>query len=784
MTGVPTYVVGAGGVGCEVVSQLHDHGRDDPLGLLAIDADAGALDGVPSGVPTIHLTSDSGIVDGPTESYPYLSADVRVPATGSNGQRHVGRYKLDNPDGTPFANHRGTIKRRVEQFYESQAVGIEDRDDQRYHLVVVADLGGGTGSGIVPVLSAVLDRIGRRIHGQNDVDVRVLGVGIVPPLGFEPTDDPLPVEPVSYLNAYGALRNLSTLLGANEDDPVAVPVYSQATVSGGYGADGDGDLAGDASTVFRLGRAPFDAYWLVGADHGRTTDRWNGDRWQTPAMVARAIRALSECAAPDVDHPFQSRVSDVPPLGALGYGAVAVPHRQLRRYCERRRERDELQRRLRGVVERNISELCEERAGLTTALERTDGDDEWFTRVRGRLGGDAETPADLIDASPDALGEALDEVARRSDLRTTLATVTGLANDVIGARDGDGGICARVRSSVEETYQEVVSAYAIDPTFQQDKAQDSVVERVGALERELDTRIERCRRRLEATDPGIRDLLPPVVDGFTSERERLASTLERLEADRERVAAARARLESTRRLESLVEERMLAARERVAARLDDVDRDLQHFRRERADLRDTLDELGRDIEALRRSLTDPPRTGPTFVLPLRREAVRDVTLEALETDLTSIAAYRDHGLLVTDEEEFEALLSDCHAFSRSWPASVSQHEVATTSTAHHELSVVLYHRANESCVSDFVESVTGPDALRTSAQSSFGYASDPFRIEFVAVTHEGRLESLRGFDCLSEMRTDGVFDALGHPYRDHRRALAYPEWYETTGRFD
>jgi hypothetical protein len=781
MTGVPTYVVGAGGVGCEVVSQLHDHGRGDPLGLLAIDADADALDGVPSGVPTIHLTSDSGIVEEPIGSYPYLSADVRVPATDANGQRHVGRYKLDNPVGTPFANHRGTIKRRVEQFYESQAVGIEDRDDQRYHLVVVADLGGGTGSGIVPVLAAVLDRIGRRIEGQNDADVRVLGVGVVPPLGFEPTDDPLPVEPVSYLNAYGALRNLSTLLGASGDDPVAVPVYSQATVSGGYGADGDGRPAGDASTVFRLDRAPFDAYWLVGADHGRTTDRWNGTEWQTPAMVARAIRALSECAAPDVDHAFQSRVSDVPPLGALGYGAVAVPHRQLRRYCERRRERDELQRRLQEVVERNISELQDERKALTTALERTDGDDEWFARVRGHLGTDPETPADLIDAPPGALGEALDEVAERSDLRTTLATVTGLANDVIGGRDGGGeGVCARVRSAVEETCREVVSAYSVDPTFQQDGA---VVERVGALERELDARIERCRRRLETTDPGIRDLLPPVVDGFTSERERLASTLDRLESDRGRVAAARARLESARRLESLAEERLQAARERVATRLGDIDRDLQHFRRERADLRDALDELGRDIEALRRSLTDPPTTGATFVLPLRREAIRDVTLETLESELTSIAAYRDHGLLVTDDEEFEALLADCHAFSRSWPASVSQHEVATTSTAHHELSVVLYHRANESCVSDFVESVTGPDALRTSAQSSFGYASDPFRIEFVAVTHEGRLESLRGFDRLSEMRADGVFDALGHPYRDHRRALAYPEWYET-GSFD
>jgi hypothetical protein len=780
MGGVPTYVIGAGQVGCEVVSRLADCAHtDDRFGLLAVDADPDTLDRMPSSIQTIQLTSDSGVVGEPIKSYPYLSADVRIPATDANGQRHVGRYKLDNPIGTPFQNHLDTIRRRIDRFYQAQLVGLDDGSERTCQLVLVAALGGGTGSGVVPLLAAALDHVGASLEYEEEVDVHVLGVGVVPPLNFDLRHEPTPVEPVSYPNTYGALRNLSTLLGASDADPVDVPVYSSVASVGGRATD-DASGVAQPGTVFQLERSPFDAYWLVGADHGRTVGRRTVGRDAVPTMVAKAIHALSAYAAADVDHAVRSRTSDIPPLGALGYAALAVPHRRLRAYCEHRQERERLEEEREGVVDRNIAELRDEHTTLVAALEQAEDGarDGWLARIRPHLDTNPETPADLLDAGPDAIAAALDGVANEADPGTYLRTISG-------ASDGLADACADVRSAVEQTCRSVREGHEFEPAVDGDWERLSTVERVAALERTIRERIEMRRERLPEVEPNVRDLLPPVIGAFTGERDRLQAALDRLQAALDRLDDASERIEKVRTVEALLRARSKQARERVRSRLDDIERDIEHFRQKRDELRDALDDLDREIASLRRALTDPASNGPTFVCPLRRSALSEVTLDTVESELTSIAAYRERGFLAVDDEGLERLLADCHECSRDWPASVAQRERAVSPASDHDLTVVLYHRANESCVTDFVESVTTPDALQTSAQSEFEYTTDPFRIEIVALAHGEQPASLTGVRRLEEMASEGLFEAIGHPYRDYRRALAYPEWYDDiAGPFD
>lgn len=779
MSGVPTYVVGAGGVGCEVVSRLHAHEpTDNPFGLLAVDSDPDTLKTLPTDVTTVRLRSGPHFVDDPVDAYPYLAADMRVPAGDARGQRHVGRYKLDNPVGTSFRNHRATIERRIERFYRQRTVDITDRNARRYHLVLVAALGGGTGSGILPLLAAMLDRIGSRLEDNSEIgvrDVRVLGIGIVPPLEFDPggTAQPVPVSPVSYPNTHAAFRNLSTLLDATPERPVDVRVYSRAS---GRTGDDRGDGRHGVGPDVALEQPPFDAYWLVGMDHGRGTERWDGDGRTTPGMVARAVRTLCGAAAPDVDHPFQSRISDVPILGALGYGAVTVPHARLQTYCERRDERDRLQRRLKDTVKRNIAELRAERSQLRSALERTAGDRssdaQWFARLWDHLDAAPEAPSELVDIAPDAIEDGLEAVAVRSDLPTALATAVGFR--AWAADEADD-----VRATAAETCREIREESVVDPAGRSgaDGRSESVRDRATTIERELQERIDARRERLRETDPGIRDLLPPIVDAFTSERETFRESLDRLKANRSRVRAARERTETVARLESLADERVRGARERVQSRIQDIDRDLEHFQREKADLQETIEEFDEELGSLRRRLTDPPTAGPTFVCPLRRAALTDVTADALD-ELATITDYRDRGWLALDDAQFDRLLADCYAYSRSWPDSIGHHDAATSPPSRHEVAVVLYHPGNDSCVTGFLESITEPDILRKSAQPSFEHGTDPFRIEFVSAVHSGRPEHLRGFRRLQELRDAGVFEAFGHPYRDHQRAVAYPEWYD------
>ncbi|MFB6108008.1 MAG: tubulin-like doman-containing protein [Haloplanus sp.] len=791
MAGVPTYVVGAGRVGVEVLSALCDRGAaGDRLGLMAVDSDAGVLARAPSAVQTVHLSSDTGVVGEAVGSYPYLSTDVRIPDAGANGQRHVGRYKLDNPVSPAFHNHFETLRRRVERFYESTQVGLET-PPRTYHLVVVAALGGGTGSGVTPLLAAMLDRVRARLEGDVDVDVRVFGVGVVPPLDFDPSYDPFPAPPVSYLNAYGALRNLTTLLDASADAPVEVPVYSSADSLDAVRAADAGDSAG-VGTVFGLSRSPFDAYWLVSAAHGGDGST---DDATVPAMVAGGIRVLSS-VAPDADHACLSRTSDVSPLGAMGYGAVTVPHRAVCTYCERTRERERRARRLERVVERNLDDLRAERDALAAALDAaadardalheatalddpsqrpeasapdgTDAHPAWFRRLRTRLDADPDAPAALVDADPTAVGDALDRLAAATDPQTHLSTVARVA-------DGLADPCAEVRASVAETCAAIREGYDVELVADAWRSLP-LADRAAALDDALADHVETCRTRRSEAGADLRDLLPPANEAFTSERERLTMRLDRLRADRDRLSRAGDRLDAVDRVASVVRDRLSQARERAESRLDDVDRDRAYFRDERASRRETLDDLDRELASLRRSLTTPTRDGASFVLPLRRDALSDLTRSTLETDLTSLAAYREHGLLDVDAEGFEATVADCHAFARGWPPAVTHHETAVTPASTHDHAMVRYHEANESCVADFVASVTSPDTLVTSSQSGLAYASDPFRIDLLSLAHAGRPDTLRGFDRLAAMAADGVFDAVAGPYREWARALAYPEW--------
>jgi len=129
------------------------------------------------------------------------------------------------------------------------------------------------------------------------------------------------------------------------------------------------------------------------------------------------------------------------------------------------------------------------------------------------------------------------------------------------------------------------------------------------------------------------------------------------------------------------------------------------------------------------------------------------------------------------QEEFTRRIIEHCKESRTWPEDIARHESSVAIHGYDE-TALLYSQANESIVDT--------DRLRTAVSNlsccslteDTEYTDDPYVIEMVSTSQGGRFDSLRGFERLADLNDRGVLQALAGPYRNYRRALAYPEWYD------
>lgn len=783
MVGVPTFVIGAGGVGIDVLQRLHDleqsqkgSSRDqDQFAYLGIDSDQETLAQTPSEMPTIHLTGDSGVVGDGLERYPYLASDDIVPDDGTNQMRHIGRYKLDNTVSPGLTTHYHELRDRIGQFIETNRTSLDGQTD-RCNIVVVGALGGGTGSGTLPLLAALLTHIGT--HTLSDRLIRLAGIGIVPPLDIEPYYSTPPTDPVTYPNTYAAFRNLSTLLDASEEQPVAVPAYSLAT-----DLDGTLDQCGDMSGIeFEFDTPAFDRYWLVSTAHGVETGSDSTSLMTDLAsMVANALRTLSSKTPTGFDTGFWSRTRRIPPLGTMGYAAVVVPHQELEAYYEREQKRLEIEKQLKEMITPRIATLEDRQDTLTTTLETTfdgESDDglEWVYRLVDRLDGETQIDSGLIDEfAPREITAALDRIADEESHRAGLLAARSLRWAL-----GEGPIGSSMHSDVEQTYRKVRDEYAFQLVTSSNHRTRSLEGQLEALREALTGHIRDLRTQLQETEPAIQDLFPPTYELFTSDREHIQQLIEDLEADLDRVERAIDRLRALQMFRAWVENQIRIYQERIVERLATTESELDSLRRRRAECRDQVAALDQELTERRESLTDPDIEGPEFTLPLSWQALDEVSQETVESDLTSIAAYREEGMLAVDDDALKAYLERSYAYSRDWPDSIAQHAAGMTMSHTYDETMLRYHESNESEIKEFIDSLTGLDMLCTPANEEVAFTQDPYRIEMVSISQGGQPESLTGIQRLEEMADDGTLDAMAGSYRDFRRALAYPEWYDSS----
>lgn len=774
--GVPTYVIGVGGAGIDVITELRERTVESEqsqshITVAAVDSDRATLDDVPAGVTKVYLGSDGGVVGDTCRLYPYLSDDLIIPADGANRLRNVGRYTLDSPSSPGFQSHFDTFSRRLEQFIDNQETSLSS-EQQRYTVVVVASLAGGTGSGTLPLLLGMLDTIRNELTARKGVNIELVGIGIVPPLRFDPEYTAPPVDPVEYPNTYGALRNLATLFDADEHDPKTIPVYS--TLSTSYPGDtGAAERGGDTGVEFELTSPPLDACWLVSTTPPTTVRSQVSRTVDVAPTVAETVCALSRYAAVDAVHGSWISTAGDTSVGTFGHATLSVPHQRLREYCEQKQRRTDKQARLKRFVEPKLTEQRTTRETLAAALEtRPDtaaqSEIDWLERLSSSLDSDPDSVYNLVTAfDPEAVGDSLAALVSREGLRSGL--VVGLALK----RAVSAGPSTSIRSRGRRIVAALSSEYGVE-TAEHNSA--SLTERLKTQTSALEEQIERHRRQQENQSPGVRDLLPSVHPVLRSKRQQLAQKRRVLESEREKLVNVQLKLRALQRVEAVIDDKLRKIRDEIRARLADVDRELAYFVGERERLSREVAELDRNIRSLRNTLVHPSSDGKARYLALDREALSETTLDTVENKLSSIDAYQGYGLLANGEMIQNGLMR-CYRDSRGWPPAVARHEQSAAVSSSYEKTLVLYHESNKSAVEAGLQSVTDPDTVRASSNPTAEFTNDPYCIEFVSLRYGGHPESLAGFHRLEEMATAGFLKSMSGAYRNPSQTLAYPKLY-------
>lgn len=777
MDRTPTYVIGVGGAGVRVVSELQSRSEgesSDSLGLMAIDADNERL-GELSGLPTLHLKSDSGLLENRASGYPFLTSDVYVPDDGADCRRHVGRYKLDNDVSPTFRDHRRTIATHLTGFVDRIDNALEAVPGT-YNVVLVSSMADGIGSGAFPLLVPTLRDISMTL-GSESRQIHVFYLGILPPLGG--IDDIS--DPCAYVNTHAALRNLDTLLDAQAGRPLILPVYSGQNTS-----DGD-ERRENGRRRASVERPLLDACWLVDGELEVGGPDDTPDRRDTIASICDGLYALTT-RTPDDCEPL-SHGSPTSPLGTFGYARVAVPHERVGRYCELRADRDEIVQKLEEYVRPKVESLRHRKAELKltldTPLQETPLLDDWVERAFSWLDSPPEPRREFVSETAAEQLEAVLNQFSTVDAESYLRASESLRYELSERGEAGSAVCTEARqtiATVRETHDHEPPGYSrttVPATQGEDRGREALEQMISELEGELEQRKETYRERRSETEPGLRDLLPATYDVFTSSRERLSREIARIDESLDSLAAARETLETLEEFRTLARNHEQAARERLRQELDGVENDLDHYRAELRRLREERQALDETLSAERLALAQPDNSDPVRYLPLRYEELQSITRDEHAEELTSIGAYRERGLIDGGEEAIHELLRECYRESRDWSPSVSRHRLSVSRRTVHESTFVLYQEANQSLVVDLASEFTEPDTIWLSSDRSTQFIDDPFHIEVVSLSHGGSPRSLKGFRKLAEWEKRHYLQDLATTrYESHGRAIAYPEWYD------
>lgn len=774
----PTVVIGIGGAGVEILSEVHEVAKEsgdaEQFRFIAIDSDRDTLEAARQETDTIHLDPDPTWIPQDKTAYPYLTEGMAIGIRGTQRQRPVGRYSIDHRGSGGFEDVFEKLSMEIDAHYKEHTMNLDNTSS--FNIFLIHSFGGGTGSGSYPLVMSMLHEIKHEQLQACDEIVYIGGVGIVSELKFDPGHITEVFGGDYYSNTYAALCDLQTLIGADEDSEVLeLPVWSRRVEETDAGPH-----------TFELQGVPFNDYWLVGVDEARiaspaTTHPGPESYLESlDRTVAHAVHNISKFDQYIEDWP--NWAEQTPFTGTFDQLEISVPHDRVRSLVEAEEELETKRERVAVELPEQIRD-CEARRrelkNLKSTLDPDEHvDDALTTEIREFL--DEEGFRDgmtiIQDRTADELRDILAEVEERS--LEAQVVVTETLRDRLGAEDAGPA----VEAACSETIQGLWNKYGMEstPGYGTDHTQ-SLERKADSLEAFLEDRIDEFTGTIDNWDPSflgqLRDLAPPVTETLESDREYAERWLEVLRDDYEALNSDIERWDRLNRMREAVQNSRARTRSEMDERIDDLNGEITALENERDSLEDELRTLNADIASLRESLTEPWTSERIAVLPLNRDSIEDIDRDTLENDLTSLLAYVEEGYV--DEAKLHQALQNYSDYAAAWDFTIIQRDFSETDESPRfddtDEAWCRFHEANDG-VLEYLGGLIADTPRRSGDITNLPYLSDPYRIEFVSFSRRGPISALETFQRYENLSAEGL-DELTTQYEDYRQAFAYPEWY-------
>ncbi|AZH24656.1 tubulin-like doman-containing protein [Haloplanus aerogenes] len=798
----PTYIIGVGQAGINVMNTLHEVAQENDDGhkfqFAAIDTDVDALSSTPREALNFQLEIEDDFIDEDRANYPYLTGRMNLEDKGARRQRPVGRYKLDNKN--EFESTFEQIWSEIESHYEDHSADLGPQQAS-FDIFLIHSLGGGTGSGTFPLLLMMLDMIAEDLDSDY---VYTAGMGVVPEIPMNEDGQgpiPLPGSPIYYPNAHAALHDLEKfeLLEiinntsydrhmpsdvVEENRTLELPVHSSRLQGAGPRSH---------VTQFSLdGGPPFDDYWLMGVDEGDIDGRIAGQtgpetyRQEVNQIMARSLYAITQFSSGAENWTQGKSV-----LGTPDQAEVYVANDEVEAYAELKAEKEAKERRKNEEIPEEIEELEAQIESLKTRksnLNLDDIDDEELIReIRNYLGkeGFRKGSAIVESKSQSDIEAILDEVADDYDIEGQIIAVDVL-DEKLSQQEGGA---PEVEEEHKDIVQDIWSTYNLQ-TLPGNSGIKTTTGKAQEARAYLDDEISEYKEIKEEWDPDllgqIQDTLPPLIGIFESERENAEAWLAALQSDYddlERIMGTWGRVTS---MQQAISDRRSDIRSQITAKMNELEQEIDSLRDEQDELADQIRSKEREMSSKIETLTTAQTSMRQVDLPLVQSELRDIDLDLVQNHLNSLADYVDEGLI--DETKVRRALSQRIDFAASWKNNVIDGDTNKT-----EIPVYaddtdefwyLYHPDNRELL-DLIDKATDADEQKEPG-GELEYLDDPYRIEYVTFTRRGPVSRLKLYQMLNNLADNGRLERLGAQYENYLQAFAYVEWYgrEVKNAFD
>lgn len=278
----PTVVVGVGGAGIDIVETVHEtietkQLNPDEFLFLGIDSrDIRELDIKGWNKRTTVLSwSEQDVWERKFENYHYLDEDDERPPKegGVQRKRPLARALLDDEEN--ISKLISDLTLAIDEF----GSGHDTID-----IWLVNSLGGGTGSGTLPMMLGLIQWLA---EAEFDPNINVYGLASVPQLDVKPdTDFPPTIDSDAVPNAFGALSELRNLVDLTAYDGSEVEIKIQ--------------LNTDSVDLFKLidenapiSRESLEGFYLTGIDEEQISSDSGGYARQIEELATSTILAYA-----------------------------------------------------------------------------------------------------------------------------------------------------------------------------------------------------------------------------------------------------------------------------------------------------------------------------------------------------------------------------------------------------------------------------------------------------------------------------------------------------------